>query len=72
MKKLLFVVLAVAGSWSLIGCGNDVPVQDVPGERVERKPFDQMTKEEKIEFIKRTPMPEEAKQKEIARIEAEG
>ncbi len=29
-----------------------------------------MTKKEKIEFIKKTPMPEDAKQKQIAAIQA--
>jgi len=52
----------------LAGC-NSSEVRDVPNpNRVERKPFEQMTQEEKIKFIEMTPMPQDAKAREIQRI----
>lgn len=68
MKPLIPIVL-VASAALLGGC-NDAPVvTDVPNpERVERKPFDKMSVDEKVNFIQHTPMSEEAKQKQIAAI----
>jgi len=57
----------------LVGCSDANPVVDVPNkDRVPRKAFAEMTKEEKIQFINHTPMPRDAKDREIARIRAGG
>ena len=68
----VFIIVGVLFSAALAGCGNglDGPVDVPQANRVERKEWKDMTKEEKIVFIQKTPMPEEAKQKEIARINA--
>ncbi len=70
-RLLIFIIGISAVTGLLSGCGSDSKPVDVPNpDRVERKPWEQMTKEEKIEFIRKTPMPEEAKQKQIQGIEA--
>ena len=69
MKKTAIALLPFA--LFIAACDSTGAAVDVPNpERVERKEWSQMTKEEKIEFIKRTPMPEEAKQKQIEAIQA--
>lgn len=70
-RKFTFVLGLFAVAGLIAGCGPDSKPVDVPNaDRVERKPWEQMSKEEKIEFIRKTPMPEEAKQKQIQSIEA--
>ena len=73
MKPLLplfCVALALSGGL-LAGCDNTGQVIDEPMEgRKERKPWEEMTKEEKIEMIERTPMSDEAKRKQIDQIRA--
>lgn len=69
MYKYLIVVAVLFASAFVGGCKEET-VQDVPNtERVPRKEWEDMTKDEKIEFIRRTPMSEEAKQKQIEAIE---
>lgn len=71
-RRFWMLATGVALSMAVLpGCGSGAgEVQDVPNpERVERKEWDDMTKEEKIEFINRTPMPEEAKQAQIKAIQ---
>lgn len=71
MKRCYTFAFIASLLFFALGCGSDQGAVDVPNpDRVERKPWEQMTKEEKIEFIQRTPMPEEAKQKQIQSIEA--
>jgi hypothetical protein len=62
------------GALSLIlaaGCEGQSGKVDVPNpERVERKDWKDMSQQEKITFIEKTPQSEEAKKKEIERIKA--
>jgi hypothetical protein len=71
MSKTVIILVVAVG---LIGCGSGAQqAVDVPNtNRIPRKEYKDMTVEEKIEFINKTPMPDEAKQKEIARIKAGG
>lgn len=65
----LFCLAAIAGA--LGGCGDDKGsgVQLDPNVRP-AKPPEQMTKEEKIAEVEKSPMPPQAKQKRIADIQA--
>lgn len=70
MKVWWLSLLLIAGLVSTACSGGQKPV-DVPMEgRVERKDWKDMTKEEKIDFIRTTPMPADAQEREIARIQA--
>lgn len=67
MKRIWWI--AVAGAM-LAGCAQEAVV-DVPDpNRQPRKEYSEMTQEEKIEFINRTPLPADAKAREIERIRA--
>jgi hypothetical protein len=71
-KKPRFALsLVILGAALLGGCDSNSGPVDVPNtNRVERKDFDKMSVEEKVKFIENTPMPPEAKAKEIARIKS--
>jgi hypothetical protein len=67
MKNLLFIAFTV---FVVLGCSGS-EVQDVPNkDRVQRKEYKDMTAQEKIDFINRTPMPQDAKDRAIAGIKA--
>jgi hypothetical protein len=70
IKLIPLSIIALA----VFGCSSgDAGVVNVPNpDRVERKPYESMTAEEKIEFINKTPMPQDAKDREIANIRAKG
>ncbi len=72
MKHKLPLLILLAGLLStLVACNQAEAVQDVPNpDRVERKAWEDMTPEEKIDFVNKTPMPEEAKQRQIESIKA--
>lgn len=66
----LCVLLALAPF--IGGCNDSNPVVDVPNpNRVKRKSYDSMSTQEKIDFINKTPMPQAAKDKQIAQIKAD-
>ncbi|MDX2065276.1 MAG: hypothetical protein SFX74_05985 [Fimbriimonadaceae bacterium] len=68
---LASAVSALCLAIGLAGCDSNSGPVDVPNKgRVERKEFDKMSVEEKVKFIENTPMPPEAKAKEIARIKS--
>jgi len=66
-----WIVAALFATAVLAGCSQGGGPVDVPQEgRVERKEYKDMSVEEKIDFINKTPMPEEAKRKQIESIRA--
>jgi hypothetical protein len=67
-RSLLWVLFAVAVVAPLTGCGDEVSTKAPPITAKPKKEWKAMTKQEKIDLINRQPMPEEAKQKELAKI----
>lgn len=71
VKNVLFCCLGALLLVLAVGCQGEAGKVDVPNpDRVERKDWKDMNQEEKIKFIEKTPMGEEAKKKEIERIKA--
>lgn len=69
MKRALLILVPLI----VVGCSDSAQVVNVPNpNRIERKPYESMTVDEKIDFINKTPMPQDAKDKQIAALKAGG